>query len=75
MGFPGLGNGIEGIRLNRIVHTLLLDYHTIVLGCAGHIRKTYVYICCSLSSGCEGYSRKTYVNLYSLLPRLCQALT
>ncbi|KAJ0621211.1 hypothetical protein HanIR_Chr01g0006121 [Helianthus annuus] len=70
-----MGMGFGRIRLNRFIRTLLLDYHTIVLGCAGYIRKTYVYLCYSLSSGCEGHSRKTYVNIYSLLPRLCQALT
>ena len=46
----GVGNGIERIRLNRFIRMPLLDYHTIVLGCAGHIRKTYVYLCYSLSS-------------------------
>ena len=50
MGFPGLGNGIEGIRLNRFVLTLKLDYHTIVLGCAGHILTIYVYLYFLLSS-------------------------
>ncbi|KAJ0435623.1 hypothetical protein HanIR_Chr17g0895321 [Helianthus annuus] len=66
MGFPGLGMGLKEWDCTYTVTRL----STIVLGCEGYIRKTYVYLYSSLSSGCEGHLRKTYVNLYSLLPRI-----
>ncbi|KAJ0494195.1 hypothetical protein HanIR_Chr12g0594621 [Helianthus annuus] len=61
MGFPGHGNGIEGIRWNRYVLPLILDYHTTVLGCAGHIPMLFTVL------GCAGHILTLYVDLYLLL--------